>query len=138
MGKETIVIDGASKRGVLVEDSAPCSALRIVIVNWNSGEQLRQCLESIGQAEMTNCVASVVVVDNASTDNSLVSLPEVRVPVTVIRNDVNRGFAAACNQGALGCGAQLVLFLNPDTRILSDSIRVGVQYMQDVGNGKVA
>jgi hypothetical protein len=49
----------------------------IIIINWNSGEQLRQCLASIEDANRNNFTLSrVCVVDNASQDNSLYGIME--------------------------------------------------------------
>ena len=63
-----------------------------------------------------------MVVDNASTDDSWRGLEDAGVPLTVLRNAENRGFAAACNQGTAASDAPLVLFLNPDTRLLPGGI----------------
>jgi GT2 family glycosyltransferase len=107
-------------------------ALDIVIVNWNSGRWLRECLRALADASPVACkVTRVVVVDNASSDGSCDGLgrgvssdapPEIGgLPLTIVRNDANRGFAAACNQGAAvavgatGARADYLLFLNPDT-----------------------
>jgi len=90
----------------------------IIIVNWNSGGLLRACLASMTGAEpLAGMVDRLVVVDNASSDDSLRALP-AGLPLTLMRNDRNRGFAAACNQGAAGSGTPWLLFLNPDTRAL--------------------
>jgi N-acetylglucosaminyl-diphospho-decaprenol L-rhamnosyltransferase len=78
----------------------------IVIVNWNSGRWLRECLRALADARPAACrVSRVVVVDNASSDGSCDGIGdadafELPLPLTIVRNDVNRGFAAACNQGA--------------------------------------
>jgi N-acetylglucosaminyl-diphospho-decaprenol L-rhamnosyltransferase len=88
----------------------------IVIVNWNTGSQLRACLESIAASNRkTFLLRHVVVVDNASTDSSLAGLPINQLPLSILLNPVNLGFAAACNQGAAGSQSQFILFLNPDT-----------------------
>ncbi|MEI6148071.1 MAG: glycosyltransferase family 2 protein [bacterium] len=90
----------------------------IVIVNWNTGPQLRACLESIATSNQSSfLLRRVVVVDNASTDASLVGLPADRIPLLILRNPFNRGFAAACNQGAADSRSQFILFLNPDTSL---------------------
>jgi GT2 family glycosyltransferase len=72
---------------------------------------------------------SVTVVDNASTDHSADDLTCV-APVDVIRNAENRGFAAACNQGALASRAEFLLFLNPDTQLRTDSLEIPARYLQ--------
>ena len=70
--------------------------LDIVIVNWNAGPHLRACLQSIARARTTAFgLSRVVVVDNGSTDGSIDDLPTGSLPLTLIRNQSNRGFAAA-------------------------------------------
>jgi len=71
----------------------------------------------------------VVVVDNASRDDSLDGLDFPALPLLIIRNPANRGFAAACNQGASGSSADYLLFLNPDTRLLRDTLQKSIVCM---------
>lgn len=110
-------------------------SLDIVIVNWNAGGQLRDCLESIVSVNKKGFeLTRVVVVDNASRDGSANGLNDLELPLTVIRNTENRGFAAACNQGAEGSMADYLLFLNPDTRLFSDSLSKPIDFMQRPGH----
>jgi len=100
------------------------ASLDIIIVNWNCGGQLRECLKSIMRANDSGpfVLRRILVVDNASSDGSADGLDDLPLPLTVVRNDTNKGFAAACNQGAAGSDAGFLLFLNPDTRLLPGSI----------------
>jgi N-acetylglucosaminyl-diphospho-decaprenol L-rhamnosyltransferase len=94
--------------------------LDAIIVNWNAGHQLLECIESFASVAHDGVkLGSVVVVDNSSTDRSLQMLGDLRekLPLKIIRNSENRGFAAGCNQGAAGSTADFLLFLNPDTRL---------------------
>lgn len=112
--------------------------LRIIIVNWNAGQQLRNCVSSIALAikdEFT--LSEVVVVDNASTDDSLRGIDHLDVPVRVIRNTENIGFAAACNQGASGSADDYLLFLNPDMHLFLDSLAVPIAFIQRSENANV-
>jgi len=88
----------------------------IVVVNWNSGERLKACLESLPSE------ATVVVVDNASNDNSISLAADHSSKATFIRNSSNRGFAAAVNQGVAATSSAYVLLLNPDARAMPGSI----------------
>lgn len=112
-------------------------SLDIVTVNWNAGEQLERCLASLAAAcDGSFTLQRVVVVDNASTDGSLERLAGLSIPLTVIRNDTNRGFGAACNQGAEGSAADFLLFLNPDVYVTPESLRVPLAHLAiraDVG-----
>ncbi len=119
-------------------DAATKGRLGIVIVNWNSGDMLRQCLASMAVCDRFDRVAQVVVVDNNSRDDSCDDLPSLTAPVKVIRNADNLGFAAACNQGAAVCSAEYVLFLNPDSELLPNSLSVPLQYLDEPQNADVA
>ena len=109
--------------------------LDIVIVNWNAGKQLTQCLASIADSEMDSYqLRSVIVVDNASTDDSLAGIGDTDLPLNIMRNESNLGFGAACNQGASRCDGDYILFLNPDTRVAVDSIATPVRAMEATEN----
>ncbi len=86
------------------------AVISTIIVNYNAGELLRSCVDSL-----LNCPLEVeiIVVDNASTDDSLDTLSGLPY-VQVIKNPLNVGFAAACNRGARVATAPFLLFLNPD------------------------
>ncbi len=113
-------------------------SLRIVVVNWNSGEHLGRCIESIQSACKDGFeLQQAVVVDNASTDRSAEGLEVTGLPLQVISNATNRGFAAACNQGARDSSAEYLLFLNPDVRLLPDSLQVPIQFMEDSNHAKI-
>lgn len=103
----------------------------VVIVNWNSGSQLREAISSLGaHPENLSAIAGVVVVDNGSSDGSAEGLEEVASPaVQVIRNGRNAGFAAACNQGAVLGRAPYVLLLNPDTRMEAGALSGALAFM---------
>jgi N-acetylglucosaminyl-diphospho-decaprenol L-rhamnosyltransferase len=112
--------------------------LAIVIVNWNAGQQLRNCISSIGRAIHESFVLSeVVVVDNGSADDSLAKIDQLGVPVSVIRNSDNKGFAAACNQGAAQVKGDYLLFLNPDTVLFEDSLSRPIEFMERKENSAI-
>src|SRR3954468_18596731 len=113
--------------------------LGIVIVNWNAGEQLRACVAAIASAyQRAWRLAGIMVVDNASSDGSSDNLESCGSRVQVVRNSSNRGFAAACNQGARHITADYLLFLNPDTRLEGDSLDVAVSVLERPSNRDVA
>jgi N-acetylglucosaminyl-diphospho-decaprenol L-rhamnosyltransferase len=102
--------------------------LSIIIVNWNGGELLRSCLGSIAQAP-PSVAYDIVVVDNASSDNSVAwlrsaevaaLLPEV--PLRIIENVDNVGFSRANNQAIANSQAPMLFLLNPDTEVRSVAI----------------
>ena len=111
--------------------------LDIILVNWNAGARLYECLNSIRAAKNDGFILNrVVVVDNASVDDSLEALECLNIPLVLIRNTENRGFGAACNQGAEGSRTEYLLFLNPDTRLFENSLSVPIGYMDMPGNSK--
>ena len=112
------------------------ATVHVVIVNWNSGAQLRECLQSFAAVADDDVAARVTVIDNASTDGSSEGL-EASMPLAVVRNTDNRGFGAACNQGAAGSEADFLLFLNPDTRLMPGSFAEPVRYLRAHENKRV-
>jgi len=83
----------------------------VIVVSYNSREHLRACVEPLASLGHVN----VVVVDNASPDGSLDAVHGL--PLTVIQNERNGGFAYGCNTGWRAGRAPNVLFLNPDARV---------------------
>ncbi len=88
--------------------------LSICIVSWNVREDLQTCLDSLyaGGNELS---FEVIVVDNASTDDTVAILNQQYPQVYLIVNPENRGFAAGCNQGICEATGRYILLLNPDT-----------------------
>ncbi len=112
--------------------------LTIVIVNWNAGNLLRECIASIASTSKEGFILSkVIIVDNASSDNSLSDIEKLGVSVTLIQNSENNGFATACNQGAAESTSDYFLFLNPDTRLFEDSLSFPITFMQSSKNTDV-
>lgn len=79
----------------------------ILVVTFNSGPEIAACLEAAGRTG-----AALLVIDNASQDNTLAEVARLGVPF--LANPTNRGFAAAVNQGVRATTAPCVLLLNPD------------------------
>ncbi|MBI4406957.1 MAG: glycosyltransferase family 2 protein [Candidatus Kerfeldbacteria bacterium] len=88
----------------------------IIIVSWNVREQLRACLQSI-QTHSAGVICEVIVVDNASHDESADMVAKDFPAVRLIRNDKNLGFGAANNQGVKLAQGECVLFLNDDCEL---------------------
>lgn len=92
--------------------------LSIVIVNWNSGPLLRQCLDALPAAcsrggERVDM--DVFVVDNASQDNSVALAQRSRQPFDLQVLPANVGFARANNLALQRATGDVILLLNPDT-----------------------
>jgi GT2 family glycosyltransferase len=97
----------------------------VVVVSYNSRDTLRGCVEALSREDAVN----VIVVDNASPDNSLAAVEDL--PITAIPLQSNRGFAYGCNVGWRRGGSTYVLFLNPDARIDPESLRRLAQVLDD-------
>lgn len=94
----------------------------IVIVNWNTGNLLYNCIKSIYNSDRSNCILKeIVIVDNSSSDNSLDKIHTINLPIRLIKNKLNLGFSKACNQGAKDLETEFILFLNPDTIVFKDT-----------------
>lgn len=87
-------------------------SITVIIVNWNSGELLAECLRRL--KAQTIQPARVLVVDNASSDGSVTDAGKLANNVTVIRTNVNIGFAAGNNRALANCDTEFVALLNPD------------------------
>lgn len=99
-------------------NSRPADAptLSIVIVTWNCSVLMRACLDSIA-ANAGSVDREIIVVDNASTDDTLAVIAARYPQVRVIANATNLGFARASNQGLQAAHGELVCLLNPDTEL---------------------
>jgi len=100
----------------------------ILIVNYNVKDYVLQCLRSIEQRS-PGAVVEVIVVDNASSDNSVVELQPLFPSVTWIALQTNLGFGKGNNVGLERCTGRYVLFLNPDTIIGQDTVNVMTSYL---------
>jgi GT2 family glycosyltransferase len=93
----------------------------IVIVNWRTPLLLKRCLEAINNDQNAKAF-EIVVIDNASGDDSLTILANEFPYVKVIANQDNLGFSKACNQAIPQTTGQYVLLLNPDTLIVDGAV----------------
>lgn len=95
--------------------------LSAIIVNWNTKRDLESCLISFYN-NAPSCNYEVILVDNASTDDS-VSMVEGKFPDVIIhKNAANLGFAKACNQGISISKGDYVLLMNADIVVLEKTI----------------
>jgi GT2 family glycosyltransferase len=106
-----------------MNDSDFNSKLSVVIVAWNSAGEIRECLASLASVSAD---LEIVVVDNASSDETVGIVRAAFPRVRIIEIGDNSGFAAACNVGAKDTNSDLVLFLNPDTIANRDALESAV------------
>lgn len=101
----------------------------VIIVNWNTRDLLRGCLESIYEQTRTS-EFEVIVVDNNSLDDSTEMVSKNYPDVKLIVNDTNKGLATAINQGLEIAGGRYALLLNSDTLICEQAIDKTLAYAQ--------
>jgi hypothetical protein len=97
--------------------------LSVIVVNWNGGEGLEECLRSVyaAAAEVGTSV-EVWLVDNASSDGSAERATQAFPELGVVKNEQNLGFARAANQGLARALGRLALLLNPDAEISAEAL----------------
>ena len=96
--------------------------ISFIIVNWNTKDLLRDCLESI--IKTVDVLAyEVIVVDNASKDGSVEMLSEQYPQVKAIANSENRGFGAANNQGFAAMKGKYALLINTDAVLTAGAVQ---------------
>lgn len=104
--------------------------LTIIIVNWNGGDMLRNCLSSIAAAQ-DQLQLQVIVVDNASRDGSREAAARDFPQFTVLNSGANLGYGKGNNFARAFVSAPFVLILNPDTRVLPGSLDLMLQTMNE-------
>lgn len=101
----------------------------VVIVNYNTRDLLDQCLRSVFE-QSPALALEVIVVDNASADESCRMVREKHPQVHLIANAQNAGIAKGNNQGMRAASGRYVLLLNPDTVIEDRSIERLAQFLE--------
>lgn len=107
----------------------------ILILNYNTRELTINALRSV-YASLTSCKYEVILIDNASKDDSIQHIQAEFPQVKLILNQENVGFAIANNQAMRISTGRYVLLLNSDTLIQQDTLEVMLQFMdehQEVG-----
>lgn len=104
--------------------------LAVIIVNYNTKQLLDDCLESVFRADAPKGGLQVIVVDNASVDESMDMVDKKYPAVLAIRNSENLGFAKANNVGVEASDARYVLFLNSDTVVKRYSLVKPLKYLR--------
>lgn len=121
-----------SGQNLLLEDTD----IVVVVVNWNTKELLRQCLDSL-RACRESLRLSVVVVDNGSTDGSADMIEAAYPETRLVKNPMNMGFAKANNVVfGLYPACSYFLLLNSDATVTPEVIRTLLRFLKahdDVG-----
>jgi GT2 family glycosyltransferase len=102
--------------------------ISVIIVSWNAKHFLLDCLKSMNDGGSTKSL-EIVVVDNASTDGSPEEVEKNFPEVKLIRNETNRGFAAANNIGIKESNGRYVCLINSDIEVLGNCLDLLCDYM---------
>ncbi|MBN1788114.1 MAG: glycosyltransferase family 2 protein [Sedimentisphaerales bacterium] len=95
--------------------------ISIIIVTYNRCDLLINCLSSIFENPPSRSF-EIIIVDNASTDNSVRMVEQNYKNIKLIKNRTNKGFAPANNQALKIAAGKFILFLNSDTTVTKNSI----------------
>ncbi|HLB60946.1 MAG TPA: glycosyltransferase family 2 protein [Patescibacteria group bacterium] len=95
----------------------------VIIVNWNGKQFLKECLDSLMGGTYKDI--EILLVDNASTDSSVVMVKRHYPSVTIIQNETNAGVAEGYDIGYKYSKGSAILLLNSDT-ILEDDVISGL------------
>lgn len=108
---------------------AHASDVSVIVVNWNTRDALRRCLDSVA-ATASELQIETIVIDNGSWDGSQEMVRAAYPTVTLVENSDNVGFARANNQGATYAHAPLLLLLNSDAAVLPGALDAATTYMR--------
>lgn len=103
--------------------------ISLIIVNWNTKALLRNCLNSIYKT-VSGITYEVIVVDNASNDDSGIMVKEEFPEVILIQNSANHGFGAANNQAFPIMHGRYALLLNTDTLLTENAVYELFSFME--------
>jgi GT2 family glycosyltransferase len=101
--------------------------LSIIIVTWNTADTTLKCIQSI-KKNLLNFNYEIIVVDNASTDDTLAKLKK-ESGLIVLENKVNLGFGAGNNIGAKIAKGEYLLFLNSDMELVDNKLIEMYKYL---------
>jgi len=113
---------------LIIAGENSCLELSIIIVNYQVPLFLEQCLITVRRA-IEALKAEIIVVDNASADNSIEALSHLFPDVHFIPATENLGFARANNLGLSHAKGDYILFLNPDTLVPENTLLHCVQFL---------
>jgi hypothetical protein len=104
--------------------------LSVIILNWNTKDDTRDCLNSLVHRQHRHAV-EIIVADNASSDGSCEMLAEEFPQVPLVVHSTNLGFCAGNNRAVPGATGRFVLFLNSDTVVVEDALDRLVDFMDE-------
>lgn len=110
--------------------------LSISIINWNTKDYLKRCLQSI-EENIKNISYEVIAVDNNSSDGSIDMIRNDFPKIKLVENKTNLGFSRANNQAIKKATGRYILLLNPDTLVLDKAIPKMIDFMEQHSNAGI-
>ncbi|MBR2361302.1 MAG: glycosyltransferase family 2 protein [Spirochaetaceae bacterium] len=102
----------------------------VIIVNYNTKDLLRNCLESVF-TQTQGIQFEVIVSDNGSEDGSQDMVRELFPQVILIENNANLGFGSANNRGLDHAQGKYIFYLNSDTVLLNNAVKIFFDYWEN-------
>lgn len=110
----------------------------VLIPNFNYGKYIKQCIQSVINSDFDHAKLEIVIVDDASTDNSLEIIQEIKttskLSIRVIRNNMNVGLARTRNEGIKNAKGDYLFFLDSDNYIGTHCITKHVEFLSKNSN----
>ncbi len=107
--------------------------ISVIVLNYNAGELLLNCIESVKKSSYKNL--EIIVVDNISTDKSQKTCKEKHPDIKLIQNDENFGYCEGNNIGIRKAKGDFIMILNPDTIVEPNCIRELIFAHERFGEG---
>ena len=104
--------------------------ISIIIVNYKVKEYIIPCIESIYKHTSKSLRYEILVIDNNSNDGSIDAIKSQFSKVKIYQNTENIGFSKAVNQGAETAIGKYIFILNPDTKLIEDSISILFTFLE--------
>ncbi len=104
--------------------------LSIIILSYNTKALIKDCLVFLEEALKKVEKNEVIIIDNASSDDSAEMIKKEFPKVKLIENKENVGYAKGNNIGLKKAKGKYILFLNSDTQIFSDSLKLALGFME--------
>ena len=104
--------------------------ISIIIVNYKVKEYIIPCIESIYKHTSKSLRYEILVIDNNSNDGSIDAIKSQFSEVNIYENTENIGFSKAVNQGAETAIGKYIFILNPDTKLIEDSISILFTFLE--------
>ncbi len=107
--------------------------ISIIILNYNTTREVKKLLTSINKY-LDRDIFEIIVVDNHSPDREIEKLADVFTDTKFIFREKNDGFGAGNNAGVKSAKGKYLLFLNPDTELIDDSVSKLYDYIRQNEN----